>query len=224
MKKASRVLSVLLSVLMVLSCLAGFTFAFAEDGTGYANNGLVALFDGKVGAGDKWVDRVNGYTMNVADNDKNGFNEEGYVNNSVKNYFPQELVDLVNGDEFTVELALGEFISIGGDFNTFLNSTNDRFALFRRVAKNELEFKFAGCGGDLRWTVADGLNLLQDSTVTVTYDADGITACYINGAKVTEKAAQGNMGADDLFIGQESNKAYETTYKSIRFYNRVLTD
>ena len=134
------------------------------------------------------------------------------------------MIDTVNGQAFTVEILLGDFVSLGSDFNTFLNGSGDEIALFRRNSVNELELKFAINAG-VRIKVKDCLNLLQNSLVTITYAQNDVVRMYVNGVLVGETPTiNGSLGASDLFIGHTAaNKAFDTTYRSIRFYDRALT-
>lgn len=197
----------------------------------YVTEGLVSLYSGISNTENgfdlnaiAWSDLVGDNDLPVTVSDKSYFNGAGLYVNSVEHFFPQPIVDLVNGDAFTVELSFGEFTSIGGSFNTFLNSKNDNFALFRRNANDVLEFKFAANPGNERPTISDGLNLIDRSTVSVTYEVGGKCCIYVDGALMAEVASPKAMGADNLFIGHtEPSKLFSSTYRSIRFYDRALT-
>ncbi len=198
----------------------------------YVENGLVTLYSGTLNSRDGhdtaatvWEDLVgeNDFTINV--DDKNYFTADGLRANGVKHNLPTPIVDVVNGDAFTVELLFGEFESLGTTFNTFLNSSNDKFALFRRNATNQIEFKFSGNAGDLRHKIDDGLNLLQNALISVTYEVGGNCYIYVNGELMAEKPSPSVMGADDLYIGHDDpTKTFDTTFKSIRFYDRALSE
>lgn len=192
----------------------------------YVSDGLVSLYSGiqNGAAADAWEDLVGDNDLSVSVSNKSYFNDAGLYVNGVQHYFPQPIVDLVNGNAFTVELSFDEFRSIGGSFNTFLNSKNDNFALFRRNSNNVLEFKFAGNPGNERPIVSEGLDMIDRGTVSVTYEVGGKCRIYVDGVLMSEVASPKAMGADNLFIGHaENSKLFETTYRSIRFYNRVLT-
>ena len=192
----------------------------------YVTDGLVSLYSGmNSGADDAvWEDLVGDNDLPITINDKNYFTEEGLLAEGTQHYFPQAIVDLVNGNEFSVELSFGDFTSIGGSFNTFLNSRNDNFALFRRNANDNLEFKWAGKPGEARPKVGDGLNLIDNGVITVTYKVGGACRVYADGELLAEVSCDTAMGADNLFIGHEdASKMFSTIYRSIRFYNRELT-
>ncbi len=235
--KSKRLLSLFLAILMalgtVLSTAAIFIVALsaAEVSHGYVSDGLVSLYSGSQnGRGGHdldasvWEDLVGQNDLTINKNDKNYFTATGLAAEGTKHNFPQGIVDVVNGQAFTVELTFSEFESLGTEFNTFLNSSNDNFALFRRNGTNQIEFKFAANPGDQRHKIDDGLNLLQNAHISVTYQVGGNCYIYINGQLMAEKASPSAMGANDLFIGHDSSqKSFNTTYRSIRFYNRVLT-
>lgn len=235
MKKA---LSLFLTLLMVMSAFACVIPAAAENEAepekivppsyGYTP-GMVSWYHGtqNTRAGEDtasavWEDLISGHDLPVKTGSKVYFNETGLVTEGAKHFFPKEIVDLVNGDAFTVEILFSDFVSIGNDFNTFMNSTNDNFALFRRNSNDNLEFKWAAVGGTNRPMCGDGLNLIKDSLITVTYEVGGDVTIYVDGMKKDSKLCTVAMGADDLFIGQVTNKDFRATYREIRFYDRCL--
>lgn len=170
-----------------------------------------------------WEDLAGGYDMAIQTDAKTYFTAEGLALDSARRYFPEEVLGIVNGDTFTVEIRLGAFTSIGNDYNTFMNSDNDNFALFRRNSNNVLEFKWAAVGAGQRPTVANGLSVLQNALVSITYEVGGEVVIYINGVRAAAADCTTAMGANSLFIGQEGNKAFRTVYRSLRFYRRALT-
>ncbi len=240
--KSKRVLSLLLALLMTLSTLLSATVILpsAEEPTGnapaatahpYVKDGLVSLYSGTQNgrAGHNtdatvWEDLVGQNDLPINKNDKNYFTASGLAAEGTKHNFPQGIVDVVNGQAFTVELLFSEFESLGSDFNTFLNSSNDNFALFRRIGTDQLEFKFCANPGDQRHKIDDGLNLLQNALITVTYEVGGTCYIYVNGELMAEKPSPSAMGANDLYIGHDSpQKTFHTTYRSMRFYDRALS-
>ena len=231
-----KILSFSLMLAMVLPmCMMAQLPAFAEEDTTtpdtYVQDGLFAWYDGvkNTDAGQNldataWEDLVGDNDLPISKSDNNHFNKEGLYITKTENFFPQPIVDLVNGQTFTVEILFGEFTSIGNDFNTFMNSRNDNFALFRRNSNNVLEFKFAANPGNERPIVQNGLSLIDKGTITITYKVGGKCRIYVDGVLCAEVACPKVMGADNLFIGHETaSKYFETTYRSIRFYNRELT-
>ena len=197
----------------------------------YVSEGLVAYYsgtqstrDGHDKDSDTWEDLVGGYDMTITKNDTNYFTDAGLKTYNAKHKFPQGVVDTVNGQAFTAEILFGDFVSKGADFNTFLNSSGDQVALFRRNSNNELELKFAINAG-ARIKIKGCLELLQNSLITLTFEQNGKACIYVNGELKGEVATiTGSLGAPDLFIGHDAAaKTFDTTYRAVRFYDRALT-
>lgn len=195
----------------------------------YVSEGLVAYYsgtqndrDGHNKDSDKWEDLIGGHDMKIAKDDTNYFTDAGLKAYNAKHKFPDSVVNVINGQAFTVEILLGDFVSMGKDFNTFLNSSGDQLALFRRNSEDVLELKTTGNG---RIKIKGCLELLQNSLVTLTYSQNGKACIYINGELKGElNTVAGSLGAPDLFIGHaDAAKSFDTTYRAIRFYDRALT-
>lgn len=239
--KAKRTLAYLLTLAMllpvifsgaVLSAVAVENSAETVEDTvahSYIRTGLYAWYSGEQNTrggqntdSTVWHDLISGQDMTVGSDANNYFTSEGLHVKNARHDFPEEIVNLVNGPAFTVEIEFGDFTSIGTDFNTFMNSSNDNFALFRRNANNVIEFKFGG--GSVRPKVPDGLNHLNNHLLTVTFEYGEAVIMYIDGVEMARSECMLYMGANDLFIGHTTaNKLFETTYKNIRFYTRSLS-
>lgn len=234
-----RTFCLLLALLLTVTpLLGGFALpAVAEDeptsveaATYSYAPGLAVWYDGvqNTRAGQDtdstvWEDLIGDKDMSLTTNDKNHFTEEGFALDSSRQFFPQGVVDIVNGDAFTVEIRMGEFISLGANYNTFMNSSNDNFALFRRLSDDNLCFKWAAVAEGLRPKTDKALERLQNALVTLTYQVDGEVAMYVNGVLLSAMDCTTAMGANDLFIGHVDAKAFKTVYKSLRFYERALS-
>ena len=197
----------------------------------YVSEGLVAYYSGTRNNRDGhnkdsavWEDLISGYDMKIAKDDTNYFTDAGLKTYNAKHKFPESVVNVVNGQAFTVEILFGDFVSKGADFNTFLNSSGDQVALFRRNSNNELELKFAINAG-ARIKIKGCLDLLQNSLITLTFEQNGKACIYVNGELKGEVATiTGSLGAPDLFIGHDAAaKTFDTTYRAVRFYDRALT-
>ena len=197
----------------------------------YVSEGLVAYYSGTQNDRDGhnkdaavWEDLVGGHDMAITKNADNYFSDTGLRAKGVKHNFPAAIVDTVNGQAFTIEILLGDFVSVGNEFNTFINGSGDEIALFRRNSVDELELKFQINAG-VRIKVKDCLNLLQNSLITITYTQNDVVRLYVNGEQVGETPTiNGSLGASDLFIGHNAqNKMFDTTYRAVRFYDRALT-
>ena len=197
----------------------------------YVSEGLVAYYSGTQNDRDGhnkdaavWEDLVGGHDMAITKNADNYFSDTGLRAKGVKHNFPAAIVDTVNGQAFTIEILLGDFVSVGNEFNTFINGSGDEIALFRRNSVDELELKFQ-INASVRIKVKDCLNLLQNSLITITYAQNDVVRLYVNGEQVGETPTiNGSLGASDLFIGHNAqNKMFDTTYRAVRFYDRALT-
>lgn len=231
MKHTRKHLALLLtaSLLMTaLSCLMGLSVS-AEAAHDYVTDGLVSLYSGTQNGDDGHDQNATVWQDIVGDNDLDvtgsEFNELGlFMSQDDKHLFPEPIVDLVNGQEFTVELLFDGFTSVGSAYNTFLNSSNDNFALYREVGADQLIFKFAANPGGERPKVNNALARLENGLVSVTYKVGGSCRIYIDGTLCAEVPCNKVMGANNLFIGLAMDvKAYEATYRSMRFYNRELS-
>ena len=197
----------------------------------YVSEGLVAYYSGTQnnrGGHDKdsavWQDLVGGHDMTITKNADNYFSDTGLRAKGSKHKFPEAIVNTVNGQAFTIEILLGDFVSVGNEFNTFINGSGDEIALFRRNSVDELELKFQINAG-VRIKVKDCLNLLQNSLITITYAQNDVVRLYVNGKQVGETPTiNGSLGASNLFIGHDQpSKMFDTTYRAVRFYERALT-
>ncbi len=188
----------------------------------YVADGLVSMYQG--GEGTVWTDVIGANDVNLTIDDNNKLTADGLQVQGAQHYFPQSIVKLVNGQSFTVEILFGDFVCLGESYNTFMNSGNDNFALFRRVSSDELEFKFAANSAGDRHKIPGAQALLPNSLITVTYTVGGDCVIYINGEVAATKPSPNVMGADNLFIGHtEAKKDFNALYRSIRFYNRALS-
>lgn len=230
--KTRKLLTALLAASLILSgvfCATGLLVSADEPAHGYVTDGLVSLYSGTHNSDNGhdpsatvWQDIVGDNDLDVTGSE---FNEQGlFMSEDDQHHFPQPIVDLVNGEEFTVEIFFGAFDSVGSAYNTFLNSRNDNFALYREVGADVIVLKFGGNPGTERPRVYDGLACLEYGLISVTYKVDGDCRIYVDGELAAEVPCDRFMNADNLFIGLAMDvKAYEATYRSIRFYDRELT-
>lgn len=245
--KTRRILCIALAVLMMLGTFSVLaSVAFAEENGGsksktpaeivgsYVKNGLVSLYSGAANTesgydakSDKWYDLVGNNDITIKSNDSNYFTETGFKvkGDTTTQMFPQAIVDLINGQEFTVEILFdGPFTPVGASFGTFMNSSNDKFALFRQNGTDQLVFKFAGNTAPERPKVDSAKEVLSNGLISITYKVGGKCTIYCNGVQAAQVDCKAAMGANNLFIGQShSEKVFDATYSSIRFYNRELT-
>ena len=229
-RKIISLLALVSLLLTSLTCFGALPTNAAEATHGYITDGLVSLYSGTQNqdsghdaSATVWQDIVGDNDLDVTGSE---FNELGlFMSRDDKHLFPEAIVDLVNSQEFTVELLFNDFTSVGSAYNTFLNSSNDNFALYREVGADQIVFKFAANPGNERPRVNNALARLKNGLISVTYKVGGSCRIYMDGVLCAEVPCNKTMGANNLFIGLAMDvKAYETTYRSMRFYNRELTE
>ncbi len=187
-------------------------------------DGLFAHYDAaQHGDGDVWKDLSgNGYDFEIDLDDTNYWTDNSLHVDSARNYFADEIVDLVNGDAFTAEIALGELEFPGTSYISFIISDNDNFSLFLRTNGDFIEFKSAG---NSRPKVADGEFYANNATVAVTFDLGGEIRMYVDGECIGVGAATEHIGADTLFLGHNDGaRNWLGDVYGIRFYDRALTE
>ncbi len=198
--------------------------ATASDGT-VVTDGLVAYYDGIGNASDAsvWKDSSGkGVDFEIYPDTGNYFTENSLHVENAEFYFEDALVDVVNSEKYTVELALGEIEHTGTDYISYILSPNDDFSIFNRVDGDYIEIK---TGGNERPKVAGGTDYFNNSTVAVTFDlAASAISLYIDGTCIDTKPATTTIAADLLFLGHpEGNRCWTGDVHSIRFYDRALT-
>ena len=104
-----KTVSIILAVLLLAGCVAAVG-AFAADES-YVTDGLVAFYDaGQQKAGDTtWADLAGDNDIADVPNTagQNEFKDGVYLNTATQVNFPQGIVDLIKGEEFTTEMQLG---------------------------------------------------------------------------------------------------------------------
>lgn len=222
--------SFLALVIAVSLCLSLFIVTASTDG--YVTDGLVGFFDGSNNSGGSqkkdtttWKDLSGkNHDITVILDDKCKWNDDGYFNDSTKVELPQELTDVINSEEFSVEIVLDDFTSKGLHYNPIMNCDNDYFSLFRRISDEVIEFKnksnprpATGAGVALDY-------LSSRVTLTITFKVGGESTLYINGEKIDSKVANGTIDADRMFFGHDdATRNFSATYEYLRFYDRELT-
>ena len=198
----------------------------------YVTDGLFAWYDGannQNGSQDKkatvWKDATGGgHDFEVELNDTNYWTDNAFHLDSVRNYLPDEIVDLVNGDHYTVEFAAGDMEFPATDWVSLLISDNDHFSLFIRMSNDNLEYKYNDANKD-RPMADDGQELVRNSTVAITFDIDEQECdMYVDGVLVSENIPLETNIADTLMLGHEDERRiWNGDVYAMRFYNRALT-
>lgn len=198
----------------------------------YVSDGIYAIFDGTKPNGvtsatdvTTWQSSISSAYASVgeAGDIVNKFTGEGYYLQTRKCTFSDGIKDLVAGDAFTVEVLLGDFTAISSSFNTILNSSNDSFALFRRASNNKLELKSGSGGNNPRVYASDADEIIPNSLITVTAKVGTSVKLYVNGELMDTATYTSASNIDDFFFGHISYN-FTALYKSMRFYNRALSE
>lgn len=230
MKKFHSFLSFVLALLMVLPAVPVFATDDAEDPAVLVTSGLVAHFDG-VNNTEKghnaettvWEDLAGDNDVELALSETTYFIENALHLSGVQFNFPEELMDVINGEEFTFELKMGQIAKTGSSYSTLVNSTNDNFALFLRSAGDFIEFKNGSNG---RPKVAGGKDYVENSTLSLTFSlSEGNCTMYLDGHEIGRSQAGSTIGATaPFFFGHaDAGKAHTADYEAMRFYNRALS-
>ncbi len=198
----------------------------------FASDGLVARYDGNLNqrtghslGATTWHDLSgNGYDIDLSGKSSSYFSDYAFVLDHEIFYLNDALLDTVNSDEYTLEVAIGDLSAIGNTFTTFINSTgNDNFSLFIRTGTNVLEFKSSASNS--RPTSVEGREYSTYHTVAVTFVANTSVKLYVDGVCVGEATPSELSGAvGPLALGSSnSTKTHKAEYRGIRVYNRALS-
>ena len=238
-------LSMVMALSLIMGCLTCLTITTsAAEEPEIVQDGLVAWYDGSNNSNGYqdsnttiWRDLTgNRNHFNVRVNETNYWKENAFHLDSASYYFPEALVDMINGEAYTIEFSAGELDLKATDWITLMCSDNDEFSLFIRVPqedddRDELEYKYNDRNQD-RPKVDAGAAVLESdgigSTIAITFDmnADGGPVCiiYINGYEAGRGVPEYTNIADTLTIGHDNpQRAWAADMYSIRFYNRALT-
>ncbi len=223
--KLRKLVALSLAIMFVLT-LVPSVIPVNAVGEALVQNGLVANFDagGLSAKQTTWTDTTGKYTVTVPNNENNYFTGTAYHLSGTRVKLPNEMLACVNARQFTVEMRMGKIYKIGSSYSTLLNnSSNDYFSLFLRTNDDNVEFK---CGSNTRPHSASGRELVEDSTVTITFDlATKKNILYIDGRVVDSRECTTTINADGYFAfgHDEASRAHTADYEAIRFYNRALT-
>ena len=225
-----RILALMLSLLTIAAL---FVLPMNADDPIIISDGLVIHYDGSNNTGngqDKkaniWKDITgNGNDFVLEIDEYNKWNDNSFHADGAYFYFPEKAVEIINSPAWTVEITFGQIQLKGSSYDTFICSTNDHFSIFRRTNNDSIEFKGNDAKAE-RVVIPDGNNLMNQSTVSVTYTLGGMVRIYVDGVLMGEMPQNGKaMEADTLSLGHIDMKRYWTgDIHSIRFYDRELAD
>lgn len=226
-----KLVSLFVVLAMLCTMLAAIP-AFADEYTiPYVTDGLEALYEGtrnqRAGhnpESDAWED-LSGHDLDIEDIDLEKYRwvEDGLKISAAKILLPEELADIINTGEYTVEYFIKDLTVTGNSFATFINSANDNFALFIRNSDGNVEFKNAS---NARPKAPHGVELVNGHTLAVTHKTGDKIQLAIDGKVVATQEAKVDTNANTpFFIGHnDSSKSYDATIVSLRFYSRVLSE
>ena len=233
MQAMKRILSLMVIATMLLGCFT--VTAFAAKKTDIERDGLVIWYDASNNSNGiqdheatVWKDLTgHGNHMTVKIDEKNYWTDNAFHVDANPTYFPDAVLDVINGEAYTVEMVLGEVSFTATDWVTLMCSDNDEFSLFVRQENDVLEYKYNDNNRD-RPEVADGGNLIQNSTLTIAFDmtdpAEPLCTIYVNGVAVETGIPEVTNIADTLMWGHDHpQRVWGGDVHGFRFYDRCLT-
>ncbi len=240
----------------ILSCIMAFTMVFTALGVFAERSaaitpvstdpekiyapGAVARYDGNENQrtghslnATTWHDLSgNGYDIDISGKTSSYFTNYAFVLDGEAFALNNALTDVINSDEYTVEVALGDLERLGNTFSTFINSIgNDNFSLFIRSNVNVLEFKANGQDSKQYprpiTAVPEGREYSTYHTLAVTFKKNVVAKIYVDGIEVASSTAVAgfNSGAvGPIAIGSAQDiKKIKAEYRGVRIYDRVLS-
>ena len=241
MNHFKKALSVLVAMTMVLACFASLCVSVsAAKKTDIVRDDLVIWYDASNNSNGlqdyettTWKDLSgNGNHMTVKLNETNYWTDNAFHVDANPTYFPDAAVEVANGQEYTIEMVLGEVNFAATNWITLMSSDNDEFALFVRVPNggdtdDNLEYKYNDQNQD-RPKLDDGAALLNNSTMAITFTMaegeDPLCTIYVNGVAVATGVPQHTNIADTLMWGHDNpQRVWGGDVYGFRFYNRCLT-
>lgn len=241
MNTFKKALSLLMAMTLVLACFVALCIPVsAASKADIVRDGLVVWYDASNNSNGLqdhettvWKDLTgNGNHMTVKLDENNYWTDNSFRVSNNPTYFPDGVVDVINGEEYTFEMVLGDVDFTATNWITLMCSDNDEFSLFVRVpngedVENNLEFKYNDQNQD-RPKMDDGAALLDNSTLTITFDltdpAAGVCTVYVNGVALATAVPEHTNIADTLMWGHSSpQRAWGGDVYGFRFYDRCLT-
>ena len=239
MNTMKKMISVLIIATFVLSTLACLPVSAAEK-TDIVRDGLAVWYDASNNSNGiqdheatVWKDLTgNGNHMTVKIDENNYWTDNAFHVTNNPTYFPDAVTEIVNGESYTFEMVLGEVSFTATNWVTLMCSDNDEFSLFVRVPNGDdtddnLEYKYNDKNQD-RPKMDDGAALLNNSTMTVTFDLtdpeEALCTIYVNGVALTSGVPEYTNIVDSLMWGHDNpQRAWGGDVYGFRFYNRALT-
>ncbi len=241
MQTFKKAISMLVAMTLVVACLASLCIPVsAAKKTDIVREDLVVWYDASNNSNGLqdyettvWKDLSgNGNHMTVKLNETNYWTDNAFHVDANPTYFPDAAVEVANGQEYTIEMVLGEVNFTATNWITLMCSDNDEFSLFVRVPNGDdtddnLEYKYNDQNSD-RPMVDDGAALLNNSTLSITFTMvegeDPLCTVYVNGVAVDTGVPTVTNIADTLMWGHDNpQRVWGGDVYGFRFYNRCLT-
>ena len=234
--KFGKMITMLVAAAMLFCCLGCFGISVsAAAKTEIVRDDLVVWYDASNNSNGLqdyettvWKDLTGrGNHMTVKVDENNYWTDNAFHVDASTNYFPDAVLDVINGEEYTVEMVLGEVSFTATDWVTLMCSDNDEFSLFVRQENDVLEYKYNDNNRD-RPELADGGNLIQNSTLTIAFDMtdseNPLCTIYVNGVALETGIPQYTNIADTLMWGHDHpQRVWSGFVHGFRFYNRCLS-
>ncbi len=238
MKKMRKLTALAMIAALILGCMSSLVISTsAIEPPEIIKDGLYAWYDGinnSNGTQDTsatmWKDLSgNGRHMRVRVDEKNFWMDNAYHSDGALNYFHEDMISLINGETFTVEMVMGEYAPSPtmGDRMVLFYSDNTELCLCFREDKQPdpyFEFKYNDANGDRPKAKGD-VNQVQNATVAITFDYPArICYVYIDGTLVAQGVPE-HMLNTDLFYFNSSDptRCFAGDVHGFRFYDRVLS-
>lgn len=121
---SKKLLALTLAAVLALSAVLILTPAAEEGEAAYISDGMVAWYDGVDNEANGthnndatvWQNKVNpteAWTITLALDADDHFTDEGFTIHDNRQFFPQSVVDVINGEAWTLEISLGDFVGLG---------------------------------------------------------------------------------------------------------------
>ena len=109
MNSMRRVLALLISAVLLLTACAVFAVSAEEGEAAYISQGMVAWYDGvdneATGTHNNdatvWQNKINPteeWAINLTPDADNHFTDEGFTTHDARQFFPGNVVDVINGE------------------------------------------------------------------------------------------------------------------------------
>jgi hypothetical protein len=225
-----KTFSLVLTLMIVFSAFAMWTIPASAD-EGIVQDGLVSWFDGNDYDGTTWTDKKG--ENHITDCVDGTFKDGAYVLDQAQQLLPNELYDVLRGEEFTVEINFGEFSNYPDTgYTTWLcnnsGTTAEKVSFYIELKKGTVDIfkaKTSGIASASRPAFNNATETLQDATLAITFKVGEKTNVYVNGeliASANSPAENANaaVGSSPKFIlgNSGANNKSNTAFEGLRLH------